>query len=187
MYNYLTGEIKITTPAYIVIDVAGVGYEVLTPNPYAYHVGETCCVYVYLHTREDRTELYGFPAEADKALFLKLLSVRGIGPKAALAVMAGGTVEEITTAIRNADAAYLRRFPGIGPKASSQIILDLQGRLVATAAPSSAALPPAVSDVLSALEALGYKSAEIKKLIPLLTEHQDLAPEALLRLALKNI
>ena len=116
------------------------------------------------------------------SLFIKLISVKGIGPKGALAILASGEIEELQNAILKGDARYLQKYPGIGPKASGQIILDLRGKLV-----SDAPINPKIENVKEALRSLGYSSAELKKLDKFLSENIDLEIQELIKLSLKRM
>ncbi|MDE7105673.1 MAG: Holliday junction branch migration protein RuvA, partial [Anaeroplasmataceae bacterium] len=140
-------------------------------------------VYVYQYVREDVIDLYGFISEDEKDLFLKLISVSGIGPKSALSILATGTVSEIVKAIEARNDAYLRKFPGIGAKASQQIILDLQGKL--NLGEEIMIKNTKLEDVEQALLALGYNKKEITKVLPKLD--QTLDEGALVKQALKAL
>ncbi|MDO4903359.1 MAG: Holliday junction branch migration protein RuvA [Limosilactobacillus sp.] len=173
MYEYLTGKISIVAPQYIVIDVNGVGYKLLVANPYRYNVDLTTDVqvFVYQAVREDDISLFGFNDRAEKQLFMQLINVSGIGPKSALAILANPDHEGLVNAIANNDIGYLTKFPGIGKKTASQIVLDLKDKLSATAtgdlfnqAPAQETSDdPALDDALAALKALGYKERDINK------------------------
>lgn len=161
MYSYLKGKITEINPNNVTVDVQGVGYEVLTPNPYEFKRDQEEMVYIYHHVREDVSQLYGFKTKDGKLLFMKLLSVKGIGPKSAMAILATGNVNDVIGAIELGNAKFLAKFPGIGPKASQQIILDLKGKLVFEE--QSMFKPDVISEVEEALKSLGYKAKEIKK------------------------
>src|SRR5690554_3187317 len=129
MIAMLTGVIEKIHPDYLVLNVNQVGYKVITTNPYLFQTGEKVTIHTYLNVREDALDLFGFKTEDTKALFEKLISVRGIGPKSACAILAGGEVEEVIQAIERGDSKYLTKFPKVGPKTAQQIILDLKGKL----------------------------------------------------------
>ena len=183
MYSYLNGTISEVNPNSITIDINGVGYEVLTPNPYEYKIDTKDKAYIYHHIREDIDALYGFKTKDGKGLFMKLLSVKGIGPKSAMAILAFGNVNDVIGAIELGNAKFLAKFPGIGPKASQQIILDLKGKL--DMQEESLAKSNSVSEVEEALKSLGYRAKEIKKAL------KDLDPtistEQLLKAALQQM
>ena len=174
MYAYIKGNISEINPTNIVVDNNGIGYEVVVANPYEYQLNEEKTVYISQQVREDSNILYGFSNKEQKKVFLLLLKVKGVGPKSALAILAGGTSAEIIGAIENQDAVYLTKFPGIGKKSAQQIILDLQGKVDFTMTSISSA-PSAVnnylSDAMLALEALGYSKKELAKIEKKLSAH----------------
>ena len=163
MYSYLQGEITEIHSNYITVDINGVGYKVFAPNPYDYKLNEIERVYVHHYVREDAINLYGFKTQSAKDLFIKLLSVKGIGPKSAVAILATGNVDDVIGAIEIGNVKFLCKFPGIGPKASQQIILDLKGKLDLDV--DRIVLNDNISEVEEALTSLGYKAKEIKKAI----------------------
>ena len=165
MYAYIKGKISEINPTNIVVDNNGIGYEIVVANPYEYQLNEEKTVFISQQVREDSNILYGFSNKDQKKVFLLLL--KGVGPKSALAILAGGTSEEIIGAIENRDVTYLTKFPGIGKKSAQQIILDLQGKVDFSMTNISSA-PTAVnnylSDAMLALEALGYSKKELAKI-----------------------
>jgi Holliday junction DNA helicase RuvA len=183
MYSYLIGKVAEINPSSITIDINGVGYEVLTPNPYEYKLDTTDKAYIYHHIREDLNVLYGFKTKDAKGLFMKLLSVKGIGPKSAMAILATGNVNDVIGAIELGNSKFLNKFPGIGPKASQQIILDLKGKL--DLYEESFVKSNSISEVEEALNSLGYKASEIKKAMKQLDPTKD--SEQLLKDALATM
>lgn len=161
MYAYLHGVVTEQTGNAVVLELNQIGYHIITPNPYVFHLHATVTIYTYQHVREDLIELYGFQTKEERELFLRLISVKGIGPKGALAVLATGSVVDIVTAIETGNSTYLRKFPGIGPKASQQIILDLKGKL-----DQSTSMNSDLIDVKEVLKSLGYNVKEINKVLP---------------------
>ena len=176
MYEYLNGIIAIVKPNFIVVDVNGVGYKVFTPSPYAYQEGQKVRVFIEQIVRDTGVTLYGFQTEDDKGLFLKLLSVSGIGPKSALAIMAAEDSNSLAEAIEQGEVKYLTRFPGVGKKTASQIVLDLKGKLgdyVKNANKEALAeIAPELNDALLALLALGYTKKEVDRITPALIEEE---------------
>lgn len=162
MYSYLEGKIEYQESSYIVIDVNGVGYSVFVPNPYSYELGKSYRVFVYNHIREDEYSLYGFKTLEEKELFMKLINVKGMGPKVASGMFATGSINGIVDAINKENLLYLTKFPKIGEKLARQIILDLKGKLYIE---STNVEEDSVEELISVLENLGYKSAEIKKIV----------------------
>ncbi|MCX8721583.1 MULTISPECIES: Holliday junction branch migration protein RuvA [unclassified Lactobacillus] len=176
MYEYLVGIITVIKPDYIVIDVNGVGYKVYSPTPFAYQEKQKARVYIEQIVRDIGITLFGFQTEEDKGLFLKLLSVSGIGPKSALAIMAAENSNSLAEAIEQGEVKYLTRFPGVGKKTASQIVLDLKGKLGdyvqrVDQLPDQE-ISPELNDALLALLALGYTKKEVDRITPLLAKEQ---------------
>lgn len=172
MFEYLKGIVTKIDPAYIVLDVNGVGYKILCPTPYSYDEDQPATIYVEQVVRDTGITLYGFLSLEDKELFLKLLSVSGIGPKSAVAIMAAEDTDSLASAIQNGEVKYLTRFPGVGKKTASQIVLDLKGKLGDYVKKSTAAadLTPSLQDALLALAALGYTQKEVDRITPKLAK-----------------
>ena len=162
MFDYLKGKITKQLANYIVIDVNGVGYKVYTPNPYKFKENEETMVYVYNHIREDENSLYGFSSEEERDLFLRLIDVKGLGPKMAMPILATGSINGIIDAIDRENILYLKKFPKIGDKVARQIILDLKGKL----ASDQSNLKEDFSELTETLKSLGYKPNDIKKVLP---------------------
>lgn len=175
MYEYLDGVVVDINPAYIVIDVNGVGYLVNVANPYSFKPDEKQKVYVHQAVSETENTLYGFKKYADKELFLNLLKVKGIGPKSALAILANDDHQGFIRAVNNDDVNYLKKFPKIGPKAAKQIILDLKGKITSNEPSGPLFEMPTTTnntldEAIEALAALGYSERELKKITPKLDE-----------------
>ena len=173
MYEYLTGLVTSVTPQYGVLEVGGIGYQLFVANPYRFQedAEKPVRIYVYQAVRDDNISLFGFVDRAEKQLFLQLINVSGIGPKSALAILANPDHQGLIDAIANDNVGYLTKFPGIGKKTASQIVLDLKDKvadITSTPLLSPAAGPdeeaPALRDALAALSALGYKEREIKRI-----------------------
>ena len=162
MYDYIKGTITNIEPNTITLECCGIGYLLKTPNPYSFKLGDEHKIFTYQHVREDLIELYGFFTVEDRIMFIKLINVKGLGPKGAMAILASSTVPEIVEAIENGDPTYFRKFPGIGTKGSQQIILDLKGKLDFDKSESKS--NEDLTNLVSALKALGYNSAEIKSI-----------------------
>ncbi len=170
MYSYIKGIIKEINPTYITVETHDIGYQIITPNPYAFKIDDSVTIYLYQKVSDDNISLYGFKTYDAREMFIKLISVNGIGPKSANAILASGSVASITNAIDEGNAKYLQKFPGIGPKASQQIILDLKGKIDFEGQSIKTAN---LIEVEEALEALGYKQKEIKKVIPKLDASKE--------------
>ena len=172
MYEYFQGVIVTIKPDFVVVDVNGIGYKVFSPTPYAYQEGQKARVFIEQIVRDTGITLYGFQTEDDKGLFLKLLSVSGIGPKSALAIMAAEDSNSLAEAIEQGKVKYLTRFPGVGKKTASQIVLDLKGKLGSFVKnankTASSEVSPELNDALLALLALGYTKKEVDRITPAL-------------------
>ena len=129
MFYSLNGKIIAIESTYIAIDCGGVAYLVYTPNPYSFEVGETYHVYTYQHIREEEMALYGFKTKEEKDLFLRLIAVKGLGPKMALPILATGSIAGIIDAIDRENILYLKKFPKIGDKLARQMVLDIKGKI----------------------------------------------------------
>ncbi len=164
MYSYFKGMVTIVNSDSVVIDVGGVGYLIRVPNPFSYEVGKDYQIYVYNHIREDEYSLYGFKSMEEKDLFMRLINVKGMGPKVASGIFATGSIKGIVDAINKENLLYLTKFPKIGEKLAKQVILDLKGKIDVEI--SSDVEDSNVDDLISVLENLGYKTSEIKKIIP---------------------
>lgn len=170
MYGYIKGKVTYTEPTYIIVENNGIGYLIITPNSYRYKKDEEVMVYTHHYVREDINNLYGFLSKEEKELFLKLISVSGIGPKTALSILATGETDKIIFAIESEDITYLRQFPGIGPKSAQQIILDLKGKLIT----DYVAVNDKTTEVKEALIALGYNRNEINKTLKKINQDQEI-------------
>ena len=162
MYSYIKGIITEVVPSHITVENSGIGYLIKVPNPYQFELNSFITVYLYQNVREDLIELYGFHTQDEKRMFIKLINVKGLGPKGAQAILAASTVSEIIVAIENGDPAYFKKFPGIGTKGSQQIILDLKGKLDFSKEETKNSED--LTNLISALKALGYNSSEIKSI-----------------------
>lgn len=185
MYNYIHGTVTIIQSQYIVVENNGIGYAVKVGNPFSYQLGVAVQIFTYYHVREDVQELYGFSGVEERDFFLKLLSVKGIGPKSAMAIVAAGAVDKVIYAIEHGDSQFLRKFPGIGIKASQQIILDLHGKLDMKAIGPQ--VHPKVKELREALKALGYSGAEIKAMQPEIDANLDKPLGELVKIVLKKM
>src|SRR5712691_746209 len=164
MIGRLTGRLAQKSPDLVVLDVGGVGYLVHIPLSTFYELPEAespASLWIHTHVREDTLALYGFLTERERALFLMLLSVAGIGPRVALTVLSGIPPAELVEALREQDVRRLVAIPGVGKKTAERMVLELAekaSRFVSE--PSVAPAIVAADNVLSALVNLGYRKAE---------------------------
>ena len=166
MYSYIKGQITEVMPTHITVDNNGIGYMIKVPNPYLYEnklFQEQLIIYTYQNVREDAIELYGFSSKEEKQMFISLISVKGLGPKGALAILASSTPSELANAILEGNDKYFKSFPGVGAKLSQQIILDLKGKVDL----DNTLVQPKderLESVSLALKSLGYNATEIKNI-----------------------
>ena len=196
MYAYLKGVVADKGANELVLDVGGVGYLLscsMTTLQETPSIGETMKAYTYFSVREDAMELFGFATPEEKSMFLRLLSVSGVGPKLALSILGAMPLRDLTLAIVTGDAAALSRAPGVGKKTAQRIALELKEKVTESdleAAPAAAPLPPAQEDAaaeaLAALQALGYTPTEAARAVSLVRGQSDSANE-LVRLALRGM
>lgn len=165
MYSYIFGKITGIMSNHIVLDNNGVGYMVYTPNPYAFNEGSEYKVFIYQQVREDELALYGFKSSEEKDMFLKLISVKGLGPKMALPILATGSISGIVDAIERENILYLRKFPKIGDKVAKQMVLDLKGKL-GTISILNENETNNTEELVEVLKGLGYKEKEFKAILP---------------------
>jgi Holliday junction DNA helicase RuvA len=168
----LKGTLAEKAPNRLTVDVGGVGYDVLVPLSTFYGIGEpgaAVSLRIHTHVREDVIALYGFASALEQDLFERLISISGIGPKLALAVLSGIDPGDLVRAIRTQDVARLTRIPGVGKKTAERIGLELKDRLpLATSGGGRPDLAPGDdlrSDLLSALTNLGYKGQVAEKAV----------------------
>ena len=182
MYGYIRGVVVEVNSNYIILDNNGIGYMIYVPNPYSYQLNNEYMLFTYTKVAEDEYTLYGFKTRDQKELFLKLISVKGLGPKMALPIIATGTVDAIADAVENNNLNYLKKFPKIGDKVAKQMVLDLKGKLntIHTGLFAKEDLSDELSEVLLGL---GYKQADVKKVLSKV--NADLSLEEQVKEALK--
>ena len=195
MFDYIKGKLTKITAKYIVVETGGLGYILHVANPYSFSDQVNQDVQVYLHqvVREDAQLLYGFHSEDEKTVFLNLISVSGIGPTTALAIVAVDDNEGLVRAIDSSDITYLTKFPKIGKKTAQQMVLDLAGKFVEAPVSDGKVSKKAslienepLEEAMEALLALGYKATELKKIKAFFEGTQDTA-ENYIKQALKML
>ena len=174
MIAHLRGSILTKTPASVVVECAGVGYELAISIATYTELGEPGAdarLHVYTHVREDALLLFGFAEPQEKRLFEKLLTISGIGPKLAITVLSGISADRLVGAIRAGDHATLTKIPGIGKKTAERVVLELKDKLddmqglTPQATPATPSLGAVADDVLSALINLGYPRPVAQKAV----------------------
>lgn len=183
MIAFVNGIVKIIRSDRVVLDVHGVGYEVYLANALSQKKDEELFLYTYQHVREDAILLFGFLKEEDYEVFMRLINVKGIGPKTAQTMLSVCSGKEMIEAIENDDIKRLKSLPGIGAKTAGQIVLDLKGKFVSLETSESSTSNPVWTQVRDALVSLGYKSSQLTKIKNEL-ENTELQEDEMLRQAL---
>ena len=196
MIARLAGTLLDKNPPFLVIDVNGVGYEVEAPAGVFSDLpenGKQVAVVIHHHFSQDSQTLYGFASLGERELFRKLLKISGIGAKMALTILSGANGEELARYVSTADVASLTRLPGIGKKTAERIIMELRDKLEGLSIVSGAGVAPAgvpvstdpATEASHALTSLGYKPAEVSRMISAVAE-ADMDAEAIIRKALQT-
>ena len=193
MYEFIKGELCAIGENYLAVEAGGIGYKIFATQRFLQQAkkGQQTTVYTYLVVREDELSLYGFQSLGERDMFLKLISVSGVGPKAGLAILSTLNTEEIARAILAADQKAFSRVSGVGPKTAARIVLELKDKVeVEDAILGSIAAETegagAVSDAVEALMGLGYQKAEAISAVSAVRELADTTEELTL-LALKRL
>jgi holliday junction DNA helicase RuvA len=192
MIGSLRGRLARKHPPHIVLECAGVGYEIETPMSTFLDlpdVGEELFLYTHLQVREDAQTLFGFSTEHEKSLFRMLLRVNGVGARMALAILSGMSVTDFQRCVQFEDTATLVKIPGVGKKTAERLIIEMRDRFetgnVTVFPKSSDSRMDAKSEAVDALVALGYKQAEVARLVSRL-DTDDKSAEDIIRLALRQ-
>jgi len=188
MIGRIAGVLTEKNPPQVVVVAHGVGYEIDVPMSTFYHLprtGENVELLTHLVVREDAHLLYGFLTAGERLAFRQLLKVSGVGPKVALAVLSGLSVEDLALAIAAQDAARLTKVPGVGKKTAERLVLELRDKLPAVAGAARSEATPARGDVVNALLALGYNDREAQAAVKQLPAELALADA--IRQALKHL
>jgi Holliday junction DNA helicase RuvA len=196
MIGFLRGRVVEKQPNRILIDVHGVGYDVVVPLSTYYEIGDAgteAALRVHTHVREDALQLYGFNSPLEQQLFERLIGISGIGPKLAVSVLSGIETRELIGAVQRGDVARLTRVPGVGKKTAERIVLELKDRLAQIPAIVQAPAPADTGDrlrddLLSALQNLGYQRPFAEKAVDAaLTGSDEPTFEQALRAALREL
>jgi holliday junction DNA helicase RuvA len=195
MIGFLKGRLALKQPPTLMVDVNGVGYELEAPMSTFYGLpaaGEPVSLYTHLVVREDAHILFGFGTDSERRLFRGLLKISGVGPKIALGILSGASVEDFLRIVEAEDIAMLTRIPGIGRKTAERVIIEMRDGVQKFAMPAlkegalsgpSAASPQ--SEAFAALIALGYKPPEVSRLLKTADE-PGLSTTDIIRRALKS-
>jgi len=198
MIGFLRGRVLEKQPNRVLVDVNGVGYEVAIPLSTFYEVGDEgaeVALRIHTHVREDALQLFGFLTVLERQMFERLITVSGIGPKLAIAVLSGLETRDLLAAVQRADIARLTTIPGVGKKTAERIVLELKDRLTQLAAPPPSDVKPITAesdrvrdDLLSALQNLGYHRPDAERAADaVLREAPDRSLESALKDALRHL
>ena len=204
MIAHLSGKLIDKHATSVILDVNGVGYEVTIPVTTFYDLeeaGQTVSLRIFTHVREDALQLFGFKTLRERELFTLLISVSGIGPKSAIAMLSGMNADEIITAIRQNNLARLTSIPGLGKKTAERLVIELRDKMTKLSSPAlddqlasqspAGSAPPEEAlreDALSALTNLGYQRAAAEKVVTsAMQEGGGLSVEDILRRSLRTL
>ena len=205
MIAHLSGTLLSKEPNAVILDVGGVGYEVTIPISTFYDLedaGSNVKLRIYTHVREDALQLYGFKTLRERELFMRLISVSGIGPRLGITLLSGMTADEMIASIRTNNLARLTLIPGVGRKTAERLVMELRDKVASLSSPeleeelgaaaaggASVATGDALhSDVLSALLNLGYQRGSAEKAVAsALDEGGDVSVESILRRSLRKL
>ncbi|HKZ79965.1 MAG TPA: Holliday junction branch migration protein RuvA [Pyrinomonadaceae bacterium] len=204
MIAHLSGTLLSKQATSVIVEVAGVGYEVNIPLSTFYDLeepGSNVQLRIYTHVREDALQLYGFKTARERELFLRLISVSGIGPKLGITLLSGMSADEMIASIRTNNLARLTLIPGVGRKTAERLVIELRDKVASLSSPEleeelgakpGTALPPTEdairSDALSALLNLGYQRNSAEKAITAaIGETVDPTVESILRHSLRKL
>jgi len=194
MIARLSGTLIAKQPPLLIIDVAGVGYEVEAPLSVFYdlpEIGKPLTLLTHLQIKDDAHSLFGFASESQRTLFRQLLKISGIGAKLALTILSGASPDELARFVAEGDSASLTRLPGIGKKTAERIIIELRDKLdhlsvsVSVLGSGASTVPAsAASEAIHALASLGFKPQEASHLVRLVSK-PEMTAEEIIRLALQ--
>jgi len=195
MIGRLTGKILEKNPPEVLLEVGGIGYEILCPMSSFYEMGQSTelSLHTHFHVKEDAQTLYGFISQDEKTLFRELIRVNGVGPKVALAILSHLNIASLMNAVANEDDTLLAKTPGIGKKTAQKLIVELKDRLAKLelqgsnhqVITTSANINPNTQKAAQALQALGFKTKEAEKMLSAIKD-DTLSTEELIRQALQN-
>lgn len=188
MIGYLSGKVISIKPTQLILDVNGVGYQIFISISTFEKISENNLISLYIHThfREDSLSLYGFYSEKEKEMFELLISVSGIGPKVALSILSGISVEDLSNAILHADLNRLLSIPGVGRKTAERIVLELKSKVSDLISSSHSSKDYSIKQqAISALVTLGYNQKSSEKIVrELMANSPNLSLEEIIKKSL---
>lgn len=188
MIASVRGVVALIGEDHLVIEVSGVGLQVFTTHPALAQAqaGAPAHLHTYLYLREDQISLYGFPTLEERALFVKLMQVSGIGPKVALALLSAMKPAELAGAVEMEDLTRLQRVPGVGKRVAARLVLELKGKL-ATAPSEAAVVEGGNGFVIAAIEQMGFSRAEAFSALARIPQDPELSDEQRIFLAFRAL
>ncbi|MCR5795590.1 MAG: Holliday junction branch migration protein RuvA [Solobacterium sp.] len=190
MISFISGTVAAYGADYVIVENHGIGWQIAYAHPEDLSLNREIRIYTYMHITENDTSLYGFPSQEEKDLFLRLISVKGLGPKTAMNMLAKAGYAAIVTAIEEGNVAALKKMPGIGAKSAGQIVLDLKGKVVpvpGNTQKASVQYPPEIRDALEGLKNFGYKAGELNAVGNVLLEKPGLKTEEYIKIGLQYL
>jgi len=185
MIAFIKGIVFAIGSNWVIIENNQIGYRIHYSRCENLKKGEEVTIYTYQYVREDELSLFGFASMEEYDLFIRLIQVKGIGPKTVMNILAKASVEQIITAIETEDVAFIKSLPGIGVKSASQVILDLKGKLINSQDTTN--INTELLDAKAALKSLGYKNNEINTIIKELSKQKNLTTDEYLKAALLKL
>lgn len=188
MIGRITGQLAEKNPPELLVDCQGVGYELLVPMSTFYNLpalGERVSLLTHFVVREDAQILFGFGSTQERSAFRQLIKISGVGPRTALGVLSGMSVQDLAQAVSAQDSARLTKVPGIGKKTAERLLLELKGKLGADLGMAAAAPGDAHGDIGQALQSLGYSDKEAS--LALKSLPRDVGVSEGIKLALKAL
>jgi Holliday junction DNA helicase RuvA len=191
MIAFIEGRIAAYGADWVVLNNQGVGWKIAYPHTDEISLNQEVRIYTYMHITENDIALYGFRSQEEQDLFIRLIGVKGLGPKTALNMLTRSSMDNIIAAVEQGNVAALKALPGVGAKTASQIVLDLKGKLVQVPVKQGAAAQPVYSseimDAVEALKSLGWKPAEANNAAKVMNEHPGLSVNEYLRIGMQYL
>lgn len=185
MIAFIKGKVFAYGVDYVIVETNnGVGYRINFGHPEAIKLNQEVIIYTYQNVREDEISLFGFVSMDEYDLFVKLIQVKGLGPKTAMNMLKAANTSAIIQAIENNDVSFMKKMPGVGAKTASQIILDLKGKLVESKN-EKLELKTELNDAIEALKSLGFKQNEINQITQTLSEKDGYTLDQYVKLGLQ--
>ncbi len=190
MISFIKGTVAAYGVDYAVIENHGIGWHIFYPHTEDIRLNQEISVFTYMHLTENDISLFGFASQEEKDLFMKLIGVKGIGPKTAMNMLMTSGYDALVANIAEGNVAALKKIPGIGAKAASQIVLDMQGKLVTyettpKTKSQTVQYPPEIADALEGLKNLGYRPNELGPAAHQMMEQPGLTTAEYLRIGLR--